>query len=275
MEENSGLVVSTDFSGEFSSPIKRILDRVRLGPAHLKGKTKVIIKPNLVEAVPPPITTPAALCAVLIDELRLRLPGIDIAIGEGVGSLDYETDHAFRELGYAEMAKEKGVELIDLNHAELTQMSLPQCKRWPTFYLPKIVMESFIVSVPVLKAHSLAGVTLTMKNMMGTVPPLHFQAGGHWKKSAFHEMMHESVLDMCRYRTPDLTVLDATVGMSQAHLWGPTCEPPVNKLACSFDPVAIDAYGATLLGRDWKEIKHIKEADGELGSAQGLRLVEL
>ncbi len=150
----------------------------------------------------------------------------------------------------------------------MVKLSNPALKRWPEMYLPRIVMESFLLSVPVLKAHSLSCVTLTMKNVMGCVPPAHYQAGGHWKKSAFHERMQESILDLNRYRTPDFTVLDATVGMAEAHLWGPQCDPPLGLLVAGFDPVAIDAYGAGLLKRDWREIEHISRANGELGSAE-------
>ena len=98
-------------------------------------------------------------------------------------------------------------------------------------YLPELLFNSFLISVPVLKAHSLAEVTLTMKNMLGCAPPHHYQCGGRWKKSAFHEQIQEAVLDLNRYRTPDFTVLDATVGMSEAHVWGAHCQPPCQRLA--------------------------------------------
>ena len=69
------------------------------------------------------------------------------------------------------------------------------------------------------------------------------------------------------------TLLDASVGMAQAHLWGPTCDPPVNRLAAAYDPVAIDAYGTTLLKRNWQDIGHIKMVNGELGIASGLDII--
>jgi uncharacterized protein (DUF362 family) len=134
--------------------------------------------------------------------------------------------------------------------------------------LPEILFDVFLISVPVLKAHSLAGVTLTMKNMMGTAPPSHYQQGGHWKKASFHTGIHEAVFDLNRYRCADFTILDATVGMAEAHLWGPTCSPPVNTLAAGWDPVAIDAYGCDLLDRSWRNIGHIFLANNELGQAE-------
>ena len=235
----------------------------------------VLIKPNLVEALEPPITTPVGLVGAIIDCVRSISPGAELIIGEGTGASDYETPFAFDELGYTELARVKDVRLVDLNHEPTVELSNPELLRWPVMHLPKIVMESFIISVPVLKAHTLAGVTLTMKNMMGAPPPLHYQAGGHWKKSAFHTMMQESVLDLNRYRTPDMTILDATVGMSEGHLGGPTCKPPPGVVVLGFDPVATDAYGCKLLKRDWRDIRHISKADKVLGRAGAAEVVEL
>jgi uncharacterized protein (DUF362 family) len=166
------------------------------------------------------------------------------------------------------MAREKEVQLIDLNEAPLRRQSRKICQRWPEMYLPQVALESFLISIPVLKAHTLADVTLTMKNMMGLAPPRYYQQGGQWKKASFHNRIHEAILDLNRYRTPDFTILDATVGMQEAHLWGPTCAPPHNLLAAGFDPVAIDAFGAGLLGLDWRTVGHIQQAHGELGFAE-------
>ena len=226
------------------------------------GKERILVKPNLVSTDPPPITTPVELVDAIIDFISENLPGVQAAVGEGCGMMDYETDKVFQTLGYTEMAAEKGVELIDLNHAELVSLSDDSCTRWPEMHLPKIIMESFLFSVPVLKAHSFSTVTLTMKNMLGAAPPEYFCAGS-WKKSAFHDRIEEAIFDLNKYRTPDFTLLDATEGMAQAHLWGPKCSPPPNRLAASPDPVAIDAWGAELLGFDWRKIGHISMADKE------------
>ncbi|OGQ96092.1 MAG: hypothetical protein A2521_13375 [Deltaproteobacteria bacterium RIFOXYD12_FULL_57_12] len=242
----------------------------------LLSAPRILIKPNLVEALVPPITTPVALIAALVDYVRGCAPTTaEIIVGEGSGARAYDTQHCFQALGYEEMAAGKNISLVDLNLEPLVRKSQKNCHRWPVMHLPRLVFESFLISVPVLKAHTLAEVTLTMKNMMGLAPPAHFQKGGHWKKAAFHDRIQEAIFDLNRYRTPDFTVLDATVGMPEAHLWGPTCNPPVNRLAAGFDPVAMDAYGAMLLKRDWRRIEHIRLAHGCLGLAEPLVLREV
>ncbi len=268
--ENRGVVFERRFAG-WSETIGPLLDDAQL-PARLQGVGRILIKPNLVEALDPPITTPVELVAALVIYLREKAPGAEVIVAEGSGAKDYETDHAFRYLGYEALARELGFKLVDLNRESLVTLNRDDCHRWPEMHLPEIVFDSFLLSVPVLKVHTLAGVTLTMKNMMGLAPPQFYQQGGHWKKASFHTGIQDAVLDLNRYRAADFTLLDATVGMPEAHLWGAVCDPPVNILAASHDPVAIDAYGANLLQRDWRDIGHIRKAHGELGCAEPLSI---
>lgn len=270
--QNPGTVYSCDFDNWRQSlrPLLRAS-----GVSDLLRGRRIIIKPNLVEPLLPPITTPVELVAELVDYLQDESAAAEIIIAEGSGAINHDTWHVFRFLGYSDLARRKKVKLLDLNEAELVVVTRPGCRRWPEMHLPRIVFDSYLISVPVLKAHSLAGVTLTMKNMMGLAPPAYYQEAGSWKKASFHEGIQDAILDLNRYRTPDFTVMDATVGMQEAHLWGPTCKPPPNKLLAGFDPVAIDACGAGLLKRNWSDIGHLRMAHNELGRAAPLNLVEL
>jgi uncharacterized protein (DUF362 family) len=261
-----GTVFSSTFQG-WHETLFPLLDASGLSENLEPGK-KILLKPNLVEVLDPPITTPVGIVEAAVDYLQEKLPECHVIIGEGCGSLQYDTHHCFHELGYSELAAAKGVELIDLNNESCITLKNDKCRRWPEMLLPELIFDVFFISIPVLKAHSLADVTLTMKNMMGTAPPSRYQQGGSWKKASFHNGVHEAVFDLNRYRCADFTILDATVGMAEAHLWGPTCSPPVNMLAAGWDPVAIDAYGCSLLKRSWQDVNHIVYANGELGDAE-------
>lgn len=256
---------------DWGTCVPALLKRCDLKPS-VQGFDTILIKPNLVEAIAPPVTTPVALIGELVNYLQQELPEKKIIIGEGTGAKAYDTHYCFETLGYTELAREKDIELIDLNHEEFIEKSNPACSRWPVMHLPKLLDEVFLLSVPVLKVHTLADVTLTMKNMMGCPPPVHYQKGGYWKKSSFHHDIQRAVFDLNCYRTPDYTLLDATVGMAESHLGGAHCDPPVHLLAAAKDPVAIDAFGAGLLGQDWQSIGHIALADGKLGRAEGYEL---
>jgi len=111
----------------------------------------------------------------------------------------------------------------------------------------------------VLKAHSLADITGSMKYMIGLAPPAHYSGRhGSWKKAVFHGNMQQSIIDLNQYRTPDLTIMDATIGLAEYHLGGSRCDPPVNKLLGGFDAREVDREAARLLGMDWKIIGHLR-----------------
>ncbi len=233
----------------------------------LSRQTKILLKPNLVNTSPPPITLPLAAMEVLVKYIR-ACSDAELVIGEGTGLTDKTSFDIFSHHGYDKLAQRYEIELIDLNEAENIRLSNDDCQVFPEFYLPKLAFETFIISFPSLKAHSLADVTLSMKNMMGFPSHHHYQQGGQWKKSAFHRQMHRSIFELNRYRKPDLSIIDASIGMAEHHLGGPICEPPVNKLVAGFDPVAVDAAGAQLLGFDWRQVEYIRMADGILGDAE-------
>ncbi|RMF43648.1 MAG: DUF362 domain-containing protein [Deltaproteobacteria bacterium] len=232
----------------------------------LAGQKTIIIKPNLVTDDPPPVTLPVEAALVLVRWLRNHTDA-RIIIAEGSGDRLNSTIKVFDHLGYMDLADRYDLKLIDLNEAPTVELSRDDCPVFPVFHLPAILQDAFVISFAVLKAHSLADVTLSLKNMIGCAPPRFYQQGGHWKKSAFHRRVHQAIVDLNRYCRPDLALIDASVGLAEHHLGGPPCNPPVERLVAGFDPVAVDAAGALLLGRDWRDIEHIRLADGCLGRA--------
>jgi uncharacterized protein (DUF362 family) len=242
----------------YAESVFRALDQVRAKEA-LAGRKRVLIKPNLVEAVAPPVTTHVDCVAAIVDYVRAAAPSAEIIVAEGCAAANYDTCYCFEKLGYNEMAVKKGVALLDLNYGDTVLLRNPTCSRFPEFRLPRIAIGSFILSVPCLKAHSLAVITGTLKNMMGFAQPEFYQQGGHWKKSVFHTRMHESIRDLSAYRKPDLSVVDARIGLSEYHLGGPECQPPVDKILAGYDPLEIDRRCAELLGFDWQSIPHLAD----------------
>jgi uncharacterized protein (DUF362 family) len=187
----------------------------------------------------------------------------EVVIGEGCGTPSLETDEVFDRLGYRRLAEAHGVALVDLNRAPLVRLEQPECPVFPEMYLPEVAMESFLVSIPVLKAHSLATITGTLKNLIGLAPPEHYAGRfGTWKKALFHGDMQQAIIDLNAYRVPDLTVMDASVGLADYHLGGAHCDPPAGRILAGMDPWALDREAARLLGLDWKAIPHLLRPAG-------------
>ncbi len=249
----------------YAESVPEVLDRI--GAADILGRQDaVLIKPNLINTDPHPVTTPPACCEALIDYIR-DCTTADIVIAEGCGDAGCETPEVFAALGYETLAARKGVGLVDLNTAPLRSNVKRSCTRFPEMRLPEILFSHYLISVPVLKAHSLAEITGTCKNMMGALPPQHY--GGHpgsWKKAQFHRDLHGSIRELLDHRAPDMSLMDATVGLACYHLGGPPCDPPVNRLLAGFDPLALDRQAAKLLGMDWQTIPHLANGAGLSGN---------
>lgn len=246
-----------DFSS-YEKSIPTALDEIGAAPILAEQKA-ILIKPNLTQSSPPPITTPVACCEAVVRYIRSRSKA-EVVIAEGCGAISYDTEKVFRDLGYEELASRLKVPLINLNTQELTLLRNPKCAVFPEFHMPRIALDHYIISVPVLKAHSFSKITGTLKNMMGFAPPKFYQVPGHWKKALFHDRMHEAIVDLNHYRKPDLSIVDASVGLAEYHLGGKRCHPPVSKIVAGFDPVQVDRISAELLGFDWRKIPHLNAA---------------
>ena len=252
---------------DYQSSIAKALELIGAG-ARLPQEGLIIIKPNLTNSSPPPVTTDveAAEAVYLYCKAHSKAK---IAIGEGCGS--GTTDDIYRRLGYTLLAKKYGIELIDFNDADSLTLENKNAFQLKTFYMPKIVQNAYIISLPVLKDHSFTETTIVMKNMFG-IAPGKFYAGG-WNKSKLHSpSTDKSVVDICLYKKPDLSVVDASVALEGMHLAG--THKKLGLILAGFDPVAVDTVGSELLGHNPKNLEYLKLADGLLGSMDNIQIVQ-
>ncbi|MFT5697397.1 MAG: hypothetical protein ACI8ZB_000245 [Desulforhopalus sp.] len=244
-----------DFTS-YKVTIEKALDRINADKV-LALQSAILIKPNLINSSPHPITTGPDCCEAIITYIQ-KYSKAKIVIAEGCGDVNMETAEVFELLGYTALAEKYGIPLIDLNHEPLQSITDQRCKVFPEMQLPRIAFDHYIVSVPVLKVHSLAKITGTLKNMMGFPPPQYYSGSyGSWKKAAFHQNMQQSIIDLNRYLIPDLTVMDCSIGMAEYHLGGPHCDPPVGKIIAGYNPWEIDQEACRLLGLQGQEIEHV------------------
>ncbi|HNS00375.1 MAG TPA: DUF362 domain-containing protein [Planctomycetota bacterium] len=126
---------------------------------------------------------------------------------------------------------------------------------WPAF-TAVLARADAVIGIAPVKDHNLCGASLTMKNWYGLL-------GGN--RSQFHQHIHEVICDLWRLMRPaaPLLILDGTrVLMRNGPTGGSAADVVVrNTLAVGTDPVAIDAFGVTLLGRDPRGVKYLVEAE--------------
>jgi desulfoferrodoxin (superoxide reductase-like protein) len=90
--------------------------------------------------------------------------------------LDPMQRYVFEQLGYADLAKTLHVPLINLHSGELVEVAVPGGFVFDKITLHKCLTEiDMLCSVPMMKTHQLATVTLGMKNLIGTFPGTIYQ----------------------------------------------------------------------------------------------------
>jgi len=227
----------------------------------------IILKPNLTNSAPPPVTTSVQALEAVYRYCRAHTDA-EIIIGEGAGS--GRTCDVFAALGYTDLARREGIRLVDFNEAETVALENPDALQLKKFHLPRIAQGAFIISIPVLKDHSFTKTTIAMKNMFGLAPGKYY--AGSWNKSKLHSPSpDDSVVDVCLYKKPDLSVVDASVALTGGHLAGK--KKAINLILAGFDPVAVDAVGSQLLGHEPGWVHYLTAAEGRLGTMKDIQIV--
>jgi uncharacterized protein (DUF362 family) len=163
------------------------------------------------------------------------------------------------------------VQFIDLNRDEVQTVRLKaHYSGLRELWLPHCVLASnIIVSMPKVKTHHWAGVTLSLKNMFGIVPGMKYG----WPKNLLHWAgIHESVLDICATVPIHFVIADGITAMEgNGPLQGTARE--LGKLVLADDPVTADATCARLMGFNPVRVGHIRMAGDFLGNLDARAIV--
>ena len=221
---------------------------------------RVLIKPNICGGNP---DIPGSFtCIEVVDELvgMIREVGAEPVVADA-DMIWTRFDPVAEAQGWTAWAGEAGVPLVNLSRTERVRFNFGVGSSTLTVPVSREIVEAdVIVSVPTMKTHILTSVTMGMKNMYGTFT--------EENKAKYHRFGIEGVIcDVNRAFTPNLTVIDGTVG---GDAWGPLSCTPVGfqTVVASNDVVAADAIACRLMGYDPMDIVHIKIAHEEgLGDA--------
>jgi len=227
----------------------------------VQGKT-VLLKPNFVGFDPLGMvnTHPAVVSAVR--ETFLRLGASAVLIGEGP-ALDRDTQAVLESIRLREYSGPLSRIFVDLNVDDVERVALrTHASRLSELYLPKTVLGvDFLVSMPKMKTHHWAGVTLSLKNMFGVVPGSCYG----WPKNVLHWAgIDPAILDINAAVRPDFAIVDGIVGMEgNGPIQGQSKQ--CGTLVFGDDPVAVDATCARIMGLLPEKIDYLARAATLLG----------
>jgi uncharacterized protein (DUF362 family) len=169
----------------------------------------------------------------------------------------------FRLSGIANAARSAGAQLFLPRDDAFTPFTVPDGKlirNWPVLYGPLKSINKIIGTAPV-KDHHRSGASMIMKNWYGLL-------GG--RRNIFHQDIQTIITELAMMIRPTLVILDGTTTMMTNGPTGGSLADlkETNTMIAGTDQVAVDACGATLLGRSLNDLPFIGMADAAgLGTA--------
>ena len=231
----------------------------------------VLLKPNFVEYDPDGVinTHPAVVHAAIV--AFRRLGASEVVVGEGAGHRR-DGEYLIRETGVGAALRDAGARFVDLNLDAVSPVEARSSyTRLGRLYLPNSILDAdLVVSMPKLKTHHWAGVTLSLKNMFGIMPGAVYG----WPKNVLHrEGIRESILDInaALAGMRRFAIVDGIVGMEGN---GPIQGEPRHSGVLVFgeDPVAVDATCCRLIGVNPVKVAYLREAAEFLGNLDTSRI---
>jgi uncharacterized protein (DUF362 family) len=259
------ILSAVEYSEALVDPLTQAL---RLFKLDLRDKS-VLLKPNLVEYIAGVEVNTNPILVGAAAEAFLRLGAKSVEVGEGPGH-QRDTYLVLVESGLEAQLNGQKIDFVDLNRDELCKVpTRATYTGMDHLWLPRIVLASdLVVSMPKIKTHHWAGVTLSMKNMFGIVPGTKYG----WPKNVLHwKGIHRSILDICATAPVHFVIADGVIAMEgNGPLHG--SHRHLGKIVLAGDPVAADFICARLMGLDPSRIWHLDRAAHFLGNGSSERI---
>lgn len=253
---------------DYRDCLPAVRDGLRLIDCFVRSK-RIFLKPNLVEYSPmAPINTNPFLIAAVADALFSE-GAASVTVADGPGHIR-DTEMLLDESGLAEQLRSiKRVHFVDLNFDTVLRVApAARTTSLDELWLAESVLQAdVVISMPKLKTHHWAGVTLSLKNLFGVVPGSVYG----WPKNVLHwEGIDNSIVELAATVPVHYVIADGIIGMEGN---GPL-HGPAHHLGClvfANDPIAADATCCRLMGIDPSKVKHLEMA-APLGNLHAPRI---
>jgi len=225
-----------------------------------------------------------------VAECALESGAREVYIADASSERAKSTIDVFNSLGYDEVVKKTGANLVDFNLKPYVRAKVPGGGFTYDDYVFNELMTKVdvLISIMKMKTHSEARVALGMKNLIGLVPfePvkgyrrwIYMHPGEYvpedatkidykesrariaarlrWGKS--NPKLHGVITDINLICPISMTVIDGFIGMEGNGPWlGDSIKPKL--ILAGFDPLASDSIAATIMGFDPRHIEHFTYA---------------
>ena len=187
---------------------------------------------------------------------------------KNVATLEAIQEDIFKATGYGDLAQRNGFPLVNLHVGNLAKMQVADNFVFKEIHIHQAMADvDLVCSVPMMKTHGLATVTLALKNvgiggypgmMYGTVRSLVHQQGIQLEPTGTSAV----IVDMVKATKLGLSVIDATVAMQGQ---GPSVSQggslvEMNLIIASQNALAADMVAARIMGFEPTDVDTFKWA---------------
>ncbi len=201
-------------------------------------------------------TTDPKFVEALINIIKANQNPSQISIVESDATV-MRVKHAFKMLGYEDLAARKSLRLVNLCEDDLVQIPehlCPPVLKELQIKIPKTLVDAdLFVSVPTLKTHGGGvGISCALKNQFGCVPIK--------RKESLHKRLDDIIAGINKVLAPGLIVVDGIISKGKT-------PKKLNLILASRDPVAVDFIAAKIAGLNPNRIRNLVKSEKlEVGS---------
>jgi uncharacterized protein (DUF362 family) len=238
--------------------VKELLGRPDIG-VKLQKARHVLLKPNIVSQEFYPTTThPETLLACLKFLTSLQK---EVVVADGPAIDAGDSTHILRHHPLQKVCDRFGVPLVDLLSREMTMIEARNGMRLEMSTL--CFNHDFIISLPVLKSHSICFFTGALKNQFG------FLSARQRARLHMGDDIFRAIAEVNRAIKPDLFIVDAVTTMIKTNEVRHGGVPiKLGYMLGGTDPVALDSTGLRLLselepqlkGKTWQDVPYLVHA---------------
>ena len=217
----------------------------------VRSGNTVLLYPNIISPSPPKFavnTNPDVVKAVA---------ELCVTAGGDVQVYHHHDPSYAKALGIQDSVEAVGARMVHMPSPEeaaerYIEVPVPMGRILNKIKVADLVLDADVfINIPIAKHHAGSELTIAMKNLMGVVGD----------PQSYHYLgLHDCIADGATAIRPDLVVMDATRILLTNGPSGPGETKVVNEVIASTDQVAIDAYGASLLKKDVRDVPFITQA---------------
>ncbi len=249
-----GQMISVVKSADRTAAVNKAIDLLGGIQRFVKPGERVLIKPNVAFASAPGIgaTTDPALVAEVVRLCYKLGQAREVFVTDNPIN---DPESCFSYTGIGKACVEAGAKVVLPKESYFRPTTLKGARLirdWPVLYEPLAGVDRVIGIAPV-KDHARSKASMTMKNWYGLL-------GG--RRNLFHQDINTIITELATLMKPTLVILDGTMVMMHN---GPTGGSVADlerrdTIIAGADQVAVDAFGATLLGLKAADLPYLQKA---------------